>query len=297
MTTAIPRMFKSSLSTFLVLLLAIAFTQPVRILAQEAQEAPAERDIRDDARFNALAWMQNSAEYRLLAEQTYRLALVQLHIAAKDPAWCADEVQFREGGFESKPPAVILDLDETVLDNSAYNARMMLEGMRFTNESWTAWCNEEKATLIPGAMDFIRGAEGMGVALFYVTNRDDPVRKATVANLKALGIEASEENVLTKNPDEGRGDDKVSRRGMVAASHRIVMLVGDSMSDLCSGMDEKDQSKRNQTAGAKTAMLGSRWIMMPNPVYGGWERALRSGNDAVDPRREMEGSKSPRQSR
>lgn len=266
-------------------------------LPLRGQDAPEGAGIRNDARFNALAWMQSSAEYRLMAEQTYRLAIVQLSVAVKDPAWCADEVQVREGGFEKKPPAVILDLDETVLDNSGFNARLIVDGALFTSESWNAWCNEEKATLIPGAMDFIRSADGLGVSLFFITNREDAVRKATIANLKALGIEASEKNVLTKNPDDGRGDDKVSRRAMVASKHRIVMLVGDSLSDLCSGMDEKDLAKRNEAARDKTAMLGSRWIMMPNPVYGGWERALRSGNDAIDPRRETETGKASGNSR
>ncbi len=266
-------------------------------LPLRGQEAPDGPNARNDARFNALAWMQSSAEYRLMAEQTYRLAMVQLSVAVKDPAWCADEVQIREGGFEKKPPAVILDLDETVLDNSGFNARMIIDDALFTSESWNAWCNEEKATLIPGAMDFIRSADGLGVSLFFITNREDPVRKATIANLKALGIEASEKNVLTKNPDDGRGDDKVSRRAMVASSHRIVMLVGDSMSDLCSGMDEKDQARRNQTARDKTAMLGSRWIMMPNPVYGSWERALPAGNQAIDPRREAATGKQAAKSR
>ena len=87
--------------------------------------------------------------------------------------------------------------------------------------------------------------------------------------------------MLTRNDDEGRGDDKVSRRAMVAKEHRIVLLIGDSMSDLCSGMDVPNTKRRNEIANQKTDLLGSRWIMMPNPVYGSWQRALPSGEKAL----------------
>ncbi len=241
-------------------------------------------DVELDPRYNAVTYVQNSAEFALLSEQTYRMALSQLYVGMEDPNWTADEVQIVEGGFHSKPPAVILDCDETVLDNSAFNARNILHKQDYESEIWNAWCQEGQADAIPGALDFIRRTEALGVKVFYITNRRDVVKAATIRNLKALGFPADETTVLTKNDDLGRGDDKVSRRAMVAKDYRIVLLIGDSMSDLCTGMDVYNTKRRNEVALEKTSMLGSRWIMLPNPVYGSWQRALPKAEKALKPK-------------
>jgi acid phosphatase len=241
-----------------------------------------ELDPEADYRYGAVTWMQKSAEYRLLTQQTYRFALTQLAVGVHDRNWTADEYQIKDGGFEHKPPAVILDLDETVLDNSYYNARNIINGTRFTTKSWNAWCKEEKADAIPGALDFVKGAEGLGVKIFYLTNREDEVKEHTIRNLVRLGFDANAENVLTKNEDDDRGDDKLSRRAAVAKDYRIVLLIGDSMSDLCEGMDVMNTKRRNQVAAEKVDMLGSRWIMLPNPSYGSWQRALPQGEKALE---------------
>lgn len=244
-----------------------------------AQQKPV--NVEEDPRYGAVTWVQNSAEYRLLTEQTYRMALTQLYVGAKDKKWSADEVQVVEGGFEEKPPAVILDVDETVLDNSAYNARNVAKGEQYSTESWNAWCQEEKAGPIPGALEFIKAAKGIGVDVFYITNRHDDVRQATLNNLSALGFPVDEAHLLTKNSDKGRDGNKISRRATVAEKYRIVLLIGDNLSDLFTGMDVRNTKRRNEIAAEKTAMLGSRWIVMPNPVYGGWQRALPEGKKAL----------------
>lgn len=237
--------------------------------------------VEADSRYGGVTWMQNSAEYRLLTMQTYRLALAQLSIGSQDRKWSADEAQIVAGGFEQKSPAIILDIDETVLDNSAFNARNIVQGKQYTTESWNAWCQEGRADAIPGALEFVKGAEGLGVTVFYLTNRVDEVKVATIKNLNELGFAATDENVLTSNAAAGRGDDKVSRRALVGEQHRIVMLVGDSMSDLCSGMDVPNTKRRNEVAAEKVDLLGSRWIVLPNPVYGGWQRGLPKAEQAL----------------
>lgn len=255
--------------------LAIQFLSLGSLSAQELKPEA-------DYRYGAVTWMQKSAEYRLMTEQTYRYALTQLMIGIHDRKWSADEYQMSEGKFEHKPTAVILDLDETVLDNSYYNARNILNGTGYSLENWNQWCNEKKATSIPGALDFVKGAEGLGVKIFYLTNREDTVKEATIKNLNELGFKADENNVLTKNDDAGRGDNKLSRRASVAARYRIVLLIGDSMSDLCEGMDVPNTNRRNEVAKFKTELLGTRWIMLPNPAYGSWQRALPKGEKALD---------------
>ncbi|MEM6364740.1 MAG: HAD family acid phosphatase [Planctomycetota bacterium] len=240
-----------------------------------------EVDVESDKRFNAVAWMQNSAEYRLLTEQVFRSAQTQLQIGLHDPNWSADEVQLADNRFQRKKPAVILDCDETVLDNSAFNARNIADGLEYSRDSWNAWCSEANAGAVPGSLEFVNVAKSLGARVFFVTNREDLVKDATIRNLNALGFTATAGNVLTKNPEQGRGGDKISRRAMVARNHRIVLLIGDNMGDLCSEMDTTNPEERNRTASVKQSMLGSRWFMLPNPVYGGWQRALPTGRQAL----------------
>jgi 5'-nucleotidase (lipoprotein e(P4) family) len=241
-------------------------------------------DLHQDRRFDALTWVQNSAEYRMLTEQTFRLALHPLITALNDPSITADEAQLAKEDFADKPPAIILDCDETVLDNSAYAARNILENESYSTETWNAWCMEVKADAIPGSLEFVTRAKALGVEIFFITNRRDVVKDATVENLKKLGFPASTENVMTKNEELGRGDDKVSRRARVAKNHRIIMLIGDSMSDLCSGMNVSETAQRNQTGNRKFQQLGARWIMLPNPIYGGWQQALPADEKALKPK-------------
>ena len=249
-----------------VLLLCFFATKPVR--------AQAPVDIKKDSRFNAVAWVQHSAEFRLMTEQTYRMALTQLYVGMQDRKWSADEIQVEQGGFENKKPAIVLDVDETVLDNSAFNARNIADNVPYTLEDWNAWCLEEKADPIPGALDFVLAAKGLGVEVFFITNRRDEVKTATINNLQRLGFPADERTVMTQNSKDNRDGRKKTRRAAVAKDHRIVLLIGDNLSDMCLDLDTRDGSERNEIARKKIDMLGSRWIVIPNPVYGQWERAL-----------------------
>ncbi|MBL8888616.1 MAG: hypothetical protein JNL67_01465 [Planctomycetaceae bacterium] len=235
-------------------------------------------DVRQNKSYDAVTWVQASAEYQLLVKQIYRGAAIQLLAGLEDRQWSADEIQTVEGNFQNKPPAIILDVDETVLDNSAYNARNIRDNQSFSLDAWNAWCEERRALAIPGAVDFIHRAEALGVKVFFITDREDNVRQATIENLKQIGVNATEENVLTKNPQL---DDKISRRAIVTQNHRVLLLIGDSMSDLCSGMGTREWEERQAIAAEKTELFGPRWVMLPNPVYGSWQRALPKDNNGL----------------
>lgn len=263
---------------FVLTLHSVAFPE-----FSQAQSQSHDRDVTADRRFNAVAWTQNAAEYRLATRQAYRLAALQLDAGLEDAEWTADLVQREHDDYSRKRPAVILDVDETVLDNSAYNARQILQGTGYSTESWNAWVREMKATAVPGALTFVKHANERGVRVFFVTNRRDVVKEATILNLRALGFEANEHNVLTRNDDEGRPRNKVARRAMVAENHRIVLLIGDNMGDFCAGMDTNDGALRNEIAAEKERLVGERWIVLPNPIYGGWESALGEPSEALDP--------------
>lgn len=228
-----------------------------------------------DDNLNATLWAQTSAEYAASALQAYVLADIMLQRGLEDPGWSASLEQRRQEGFGDLPPAVILDVDETVLDNSAYQARLIRDGEQFETPSWHAWVREEKALPVPGALEFTRAAADKGVTVFYVTNRRHEVEAATRANLDALGFPLLEgrDVLLTRDERAQWGSDKGTRRSQVAADFRILLLVGDNLGDFVSGIDV-GVSERSSVVERHAEMWGRCWIVLPNPQYGSWDGAL-----------------------
>ncbi len=135
---------------------------------------------------NAVLWLQTAIEFEASAVQAYRLAQLQLDAALSDPSWTAALEQ--QGDASKLPPAVIVDIDETVLDNSYYQARLIRDNAVFATPTWDAWVAEARATAIPGAVEFSKYAATKGVAVFYVSNRTANLEEATRKNLAALGF-------------------------------------------------------------------------------------------------------------
>jgi acid phosphatase len=242
-----------------------------------------DRSQPDDARYNAVLWTQNSPEYAVAVRQTYWLAKLQLAAGLDQKDHTADEVQAKAGDFEEKPPAIVLDVDETVLDNSPYNARNIEDNDSFRPQTWTPWVAEAVAPPVPGAVEFIKHARGKGVAVFLVTNRNDSHREGTLKNLRKVGLtqdDVPDNHLLLRNDDDGRGGDKVSRRAMVARDYRIVLLIGDNIADVCAGVSGNSADVAKSVAFNKQQTFGDGWVMIPNAMYGGWER---SGCDSSDP--------------
>ncbi len=135
---------------------------------------------------NATLWVQSSAEYRAGALQAYAAARSALDAALADPSWVGAT---EESGTErSQPPAIVLDLDETAIDNTAYEARMITRGIVYDLPSWNQWVSEAAAKAVPGAAEFLAYAKSRGVTPFYVTNREAREEAGTRRNLEALGF-------------------------------------------------------------------------------------------------------------
>ncbi len=230
---------------------------------------------------NAVLWLQTAMEFEASAVQAYRLARLQLDAALSDPSWTAALEQ--QGDVSKLPPAVIVDIDETVLDNSYYQARLIRDNAPYATPTWDAWVTEARATAVPGAVEFSKYAASKGVAVFYVSNRTANLEEATRKNLAALGFPLVDgvDTVLVRGErPEWSASAKGVRRAFIATNYRIVMLIGDDLGDFVVDASGTP-AERSARASGQSDWWGRRWIMIPNPTYGSWERAI-TGN-AKDP--------------
>ncbi len=236
--------------------------------------APASRHTNEN--LNSLLWMQTGAEYRASALQAYRAARRQLDVALADRRWTAALEQSSDPS--SLPPAVVLDLDETVIDNSAFAARQLIDQTGYTPERWNAWARERKSRAVPGAVAFLQYARSRGVTPFYITNREHEIEDATRDNLAALQIpiDPSRDTVLTRNENGWTDSDKGARRRAVAANFRILLLVGDNFEDFAAGTLTTIEN-RFALVDRYADYWGEKWIILPNPTYGSWDSAITAG--------------------
>lgn len=223
---------------------------------------------------SATLWMQNSAEYKALTTSIYRTASAKLVLAKEDAYWTAYTPQ-EDNKIRKLSPAVILDVDETVLDNSPFQARMIKQNSRFDLEQWNKWVMEAKANAVAGAVEFTQQAYKKGITIFYLTNREAKVEEGTRENLKKLGFPLSDHNdhILSKNERENWTSAKTERRKYVAENHRILMLFGDNLNDFVSA-ENISQQQRHQLVKDNKSKWGQKWFILPNPAYGSWESAL-----------------------
>jgi 5'-nucleotidase (lipoprotein e(P4) family) len=205
---------------------------------------------------NDVHWARTAAEHRGIFLQTYRLA--------------TDRVRELAAGRERGSWAVILDADETVLDNSEYQRRLMQAGARFHVSTWNDWVREAAADSLPGAAGFIRTVRELGGRVAIVTNRDEDVCEPTRRNLASLAILV--DVVLCQSPGEqgkvGRFD--AVRNGTSPAGLPpldVLVFIGDNIQDF------PGQTQQLRTAPvAAFDNFGRTWFLLPNPMYGSWER-------------------------
>ena len=201
------------------------------------------------ARFSsALNWMTKSREYKAVCLQTYANAWEKVAAAAKK---------------QKGPWAIVMDLDETVLDNSGYQRRLEMSGEAYSQESWEKWVIEEKSGLVPGAKEFIAKVRKLPSARFiFISNRYDRNTGHSQANLKKLGLSSDNDIYLLR---KDRADLKSIRRKEVLTgtgrmkkhgAFKVLAWFGDAAHDV------PDDPKLK---------WGTHKFMMPNPVYGNWD--------------------------
>ena len=249
-----------------------------------SSETSIDRSLQEQTMLSVL-YAQSSTEYAANCIQTYANASQILDTAIADKKWTAALEQ--TGEYSEKPMAIILDVDETVLDNVAFQARSILSGLSYPN-GWIEWGLESSAKPVPGVSNFLKNTSKKGIKIFYVTNRVAELEEATRKNIKNLGLPFDEDrDVLLMRDENGWGSDKVSRRALVAKDYRILMLVGDQLTDFIS-LEEAttDIDSRKELAEKYSDMWGQKWFMLTNPMYGKWEGAIY-GNKYPDTKEEI----------
>lgn len=244
---------------------------------------------------NAVAWTQTAIEHDLIYREVYRVAGENLRAALKDPKWDALPKRDRKQPLAAKlKPAVIVDIDETVLDNSPYQARLVANGKEYDEFTWSEWCREKRAKPLPGALEFAQAAAKRGVTVFYLSNRAQDLNAATLENLRADGFPVESDKAFlglgtVVDGCEQNGSEKGCRRELVGRTHRVLMQFGDQIGDFVD-VDANTLDGRRAAVEPYAGWIGERWFVLPNPTYGSWEPALFN-NDWARPAAERRKAK------
>lgn len=262
--------------------------QPMTSLLADppAKVAPPAPPFPMSARIACNMYLQTAAEYRACCLTIYKSAELRLEEMLKN--------------IKYAQPAIIMDLDETVLDNSAFQTYLYKNNLEYTDELWDVYEEgyPQDVSLIPGAKEFVNKAQSLHVTVIYLSNRSERFKKSTAAALDRLGLSRNFADPNTRTQDIERRlylktttSDKSARREAVAAKFNVLMLFGDSLRDfsdtfaarkLPAGATAEDCVaailERQKQASFAHAHWGIDWFVLPNPVYGEWEKLIK-----VDP--------------
>jgi 5'-nucleotidase (lipoprotein e(P4) family) len=206
----------------------------------------------------AIAYHRHSAETKALQYQAFNVAkdVLNLQLSKKT----------------TKPKAVVLDIDETILDNSPYQSEANIKDLLFP-EGWYEWTAKAVAEPIPGAKEFLNFAANTKVTIFLVTNRSMEEKEATVKNLKEKGFTIDEDKIYFKTTVSS----KESRRQEISKKYQIVLSIGDNLADFDALYDVRTWDNRNMATDKLAKNFGRIYIVLPNPMYGDWEGSLYDG--------------------
>ncbi len=262
--------------------LGMAFAAGSWVSAQSPVAPPAyKQDDPPNRALDANLYIQTSAEYRACCLQTYNLACRRLK----------EEMDKKPKGT----PAVVMDLDETVIDNAGFQAAQIRGNLAFDQRLFTLWESDPKSQVgfVPGAKAFIDEAKKLGVTVVYISNRSDKYKTVCQDMLARLGIGIANETQLKLNTSE-TSSDKTERRADTAKLYTVLLYIGDNLRDLDEEFKTGDLGKKTPEelekaiAGRKAAVdkhaadFGGKWVILPNPAYGEWMKPLGMGKADLD---------------
>jgi 5'-nucleotidase (lipoprotein e(P4) family) len=214
---------------------------------------------------------QNAVEIDAMCYQAYFLARIMVENDLKK-------------GETGKKRAIITDIDETILDNSPYQAQCIIEGISYP-EKWDDWCSLSSARAIPGSQQFFNYAADNGIEIFYVTNRKEHLKRATIINLKKNAFPFADEEHLLMRTNE---TSKESRRIKLSEEYRLILLLGDNIEDFASVFEQRPPEERHELAERLKESFGRRFITFPNAMYGSWEASVYGYDSGADERKKQE---------
>ncbi len=221
----------------------------------------------------ATLWTQRSVEYKANALTVFALARIRLDEALVDRSWTAAPAE-QTGDYQTLPPAIILDIDETLLDNSKYQVWMMKNDKTFSTKTWNEFCAAQISTAIPGALEFVKYADSKNVKIFYITNRAAETEKDTRENMQKLGfpLGGNVDTFLMQNEKPEWGSAKSTRRAVVTKDYRVLLNIGDNFGDF-DDRYRSSEADRLKAFDSDMAYWGKQWLMIANPTYGSFDTA------------------------
>ncbi|MCD9184846.1 MAG: 5'-nucleotidase, lipoprotein e(P4) family [Pyrinomonadaceae bacterium] len=257
---------KNYLLTFGLIVTSVVSTYFATVSTAQQGAQPAIATADTEYQVASILYMQKAAEFRALCYQAFNLAKMQI-----DNDGDKKSQKTLTKAERKMPRAIVVDIDETMLDNSPAQAFGAKNRQGFNLKSWYDWGEMRKAKAIPGAVDFANYAKSKNVRIFYVSNRDEVQKKATMDNLTAVGFpDVSDENVLLRQKDST----KEPRRQSIAAKYRIIALIGDNLNDHAQVFERKSVADRFAETDKVKNLWGTKYIVLPNAMYGDWESAI-----------------------
>ena len=262
---------KSIVKILMLVLVLISFSCQQKPLNSDASEVKNDsntkelqlsKKVNSDYLLMATLWYQKSAEMQAVYEQTYAFAKVIL-------------TQKLSLNTNSKPKAVVVDIDETVLDNSPFEAHCITANTSYTPKEWDRWVNKASAKALPGALDFLTFAQSKNVETFYISNRRIHLLDKTMQNLQQQGFPfADKKHIILRDSVST----KRYRRKKVLQDYDVLLYVGDNLTDFSEIYEDRDSLLAKNILEANKQVLGKDFLILPNPMYGEWEKPIFDNN-------------------
>ncbi|WP_390902094.1 5'-nucleotidase, lipoprotein e(P4) family [Serratia liquefaciens] len=232
---------------------------------RQAQQQLAEQSVL------ALNWFQQSGEYQALTHQAFNSARLAFDQAKAAPG---------------KKKAVVVDLDETMLDNSPYSGWQAQQGQPFAAATWAKWSQAQQAGAVPGAVQFARYVNSHQGTMFYVSNRKQSEYAATLANMQKLGFTGMSEKTVLLSGDTSNKQTRFD--AIKNAGYDIVVYAGDNLNDFGAATYHKDNAQRRAFVADNQSKFGTEFIVLPNPLYGDWESGMAKGYNKLTPEQKLQ---------
>ncbi len=215
------------------------------------------REEVDISKFTSIQWIQ-SDEYNLLCYQIYQSAKNNINNLMLNKSF---STMLEQNHTKNLPPAIVTDIDETILSNLEFQKELLKKGEAFSYDAWEKYIKRKTATAITGAINYYRYLSKKGIKIIYISNRTIRTKEETFELLKELGYPIEKENLLLQYEKEDWNKNKASRRAYIAKKYRVIQMFGDHLGDFV---------ETNEEAIANKDKFGKSWFLLPNPMYGTW---------------------------